>query len=107
MGMRTQLHWSASETNGPELMLAGAAAVTAAAILLAAWKLPAVLILPIVSGVLLLVGFALAAAFWHRPAAKGVLSYRDVAGMLVFFGFMAALLVDTSALAPLLDSGTR
>jgi hypothetical protein len=107
MATRSQLHWSAGEANGPELMLGGAAAVTATAILLAAWKLPAVLILPVVSGVLLVAGFALAAAFWRRPVTKGVLSYRDVASMLVFFGFMAALLVDTSALASLLDGGTR
>jgi hypothetical protein len=107
MATRSQLHWSAGETNGPELMLAGAAAMTAGALLLSGWKLPAILILPVVSGVLLLAGFVLAAAFWRRPAASGVLSYRDVAGMLVFFGFMAALLVDTSFFAALFDSGTR
>lgn len=96
-----------SEAHGPELALAGAAAVTAAAVLLAAWRLPASLILPVASLVLLVAGFALALAFWHRPSPSRQLSYRDVSGLLVFFGFAAALLSDTAAFAPLLETGTR
>ena len=103
----THLGWQGGETQGPELALAGAAAVTAAAVMLAAWKLPAVLILPVASLVLLLAGFTLALAFWPRPAPARRLSYRDVAALCVFFGFAAALLSDTSALAPLFDLGSR
>jgi hypothetical protein len=92
-----------AEPHGPELALAGAAGITAAAVVVAAWKLPAALILPVASLVLLLAGFALALACWHRHTPGRHLSYRDVAGILVFFGFAAALLSDTSALAPLFD----
>ena len=99
------LAWHGAEPHGPELALAGAAAVTATAVLLATWKLPAALILPVASLVLLLAGFALALAFWQRPSPARQLSYRDVAGLLVFLGFAAALLSDTSALAPLFEAG--
>jgi hypothetical protein len=101
----TDSAWHGRETHGPELALAGAAAVTAAAVLLAAWKLPAALVLPVASLVLLLAGFGLALAYWQRPSPARQLSYRDVAGLLVFLGFTAALLIDTSALAPLFEAG--
>jgi hypothetical protein len=80
---------------------------TAAVVLLTTWKLPMVLILPAASLVLLVIGFALALAFWHRPSSSHQLSYRDVAAFLVFFGFAAGLLSDHSALGPLLDVTTR
>jgi hypothetical protein len=60
-----------------------------------------VLILPILSVVLLGGGFTLALAVWRRPVPAGQLCYRDVAAALVFCGFVAALLSDTAALAPL------
>lgn len=95
------LGWQGSETHGPELALAATAAVAAGAVLLSFWRLPTALILPVVSLVLLVAGFSLALAFWHRPTSPRQLSYRDVAAMLVFFGFGAALLSDASALAAL------
>ena len=88
--------------HGPELVLAGASGLTVATVLLAAWKLPSELILPATGLVLLATGFALAAAVWRRPVRGGRLSYRDVAALLVFFGFGAALVGDGAALSPLL-----
>jgi hypothetical protein len=92
---------------GPELALTGAAGLAAATVLLAAWKLPVALILPAVSLVLLAAGFALALIVWKGAVSRHRLSYRDVAAMLVFFGFGAALLSDLSALAPLFDRAGR
>jgi hypothetical protein len=94
---------NAPSAHGPDIALAAAGAATAAIDLLAAWRLPAALILPAASLVLLAVGFALALAFWDRAAERERLSYRDVAALLVFFGFASALLSDTSAVMPLLD----
>jgi hypothetical protein len=94
-------------THGPELALTGASVLTAVTILMAAWKLPPVFILPVVSLVLLVAGFALALAVWKRPVHGRRLSYRDVAGLLVFFGFAAALLSDISVLAPLIGVAGR
>ena len=91
------------DPHGPELALAGASALTAGTVLLAAWKLPVELILPVTSLVLLVAGFALALVVWNRPVRGHQLSYRDVAALLVFFGFGAALLSDTSGLSPLLE----
>jgi hypothetical protein len=101
----THLDWQRTEPHGPELVLAGTTMVTAAAVILALWKLSPALMLPVASLVLLLAGFTVALFFWRRSPPAGQLSYRDVAGMLVFFGFAAALLTDTSALGPLWAAG--
>ena len=87
------------DVHGPELALAGASGLGAATVLVAAWKLPFALILPVTGLVLLAAGFALAAAVWRRPIRGSRLSYRDVAALLVFFGFGAALMSDTGALS--------
>ena len=104
---RAQVPCKDGAPGGPDLALTGAGAVTIATVLLAGWKLPAVLILPTASLVLLLAGFGLALLFWDRPVDRHRLSYRDVAAVLVFFGFGAALLCDTSALAALSDPAWR
>ena len=107
MATRRTLAPKAGAARGPDIALAGAAAVVTATVILAAWRLPAALILPAASLVLVISGFVLALLFWDRDVERGRLSYRDVAAMLVFFGFAAALLTDTSALAPLFDLGAR
>ena len=104
---RARAPWQANPAQGPDFALAGAAGATIGAVLLAAWKLPVALILPAASLVLLLAGFALAVMFWDRTVASDRPSYRDVAAVLVFFGFAAALLCDTSVLAPLLEPALR
>ena len=88
---------------GPDIALAAAAAAVAGVILVAAWRLPVALILPAASLALLAAGFALAVVFWERAEPRERLSYRDVAAVLVFFGFAAALLTDTAALGPLFE----
>jgi hypothetical protein len=100
----SHLPWHGTEPHGPEGVLAGAATVTAAAVLLAVWKLPVALVLPVASLVLLLTGFGLALAFHQRPSLGRQLSYRDVAGVLVFLGFAAALLSNTLGLTPLVET---
>jgi hypothetical protein len=62
------------------------------------------LILPVASLVLLLAGFGVALACWHRPAQRRRLGYRDVAGALIFLGFAAAILSDSVALGELLHA---
>lgn len=92
------------EVRGPVITLAGGTALAAAIVLLAAWKLPLVLVLPTVSLVLLATGFAVALAFWHRQPAGKRLSYRDVAGLFVLFGCVAAGLSDAVAFAAVLEA---
>ena len=96
--------WPGPDVRGPGLAFAGAAAVTVAAVMWAVWKMSPVLILPVASLVLLLVGFGVALACWHRPAQRRRLGYRDVAGVLVFLGFAAAILSDSVALGALLHA---
>jgi hypothetical protein len=100
--MATHARSHGDDAGGPELALAGASALTAGA-----WKLPFELILPVTSLVLLASGFALALAAWTRPVRANRLSYRDVAGLLVFFGFGAALMSDSAALSPLFAGDSR
>ncbi|HEY7383079.1 MAG TPA: hypothetical protein VH743_05355 [Beijerinckiaceae bacterium] len=89
------------DVQGPELALAGASGLIAATVLLASWNLPFALILPVTGLVLLVAGFGLAAVVWKHPVRGSRLSYRDVAALLVFFGFGAALMSDTASLSPL------
>jgi hypothetical protein len=105
--MATHARSRGDDAHGPQLALAGASGLTAATITTAAWKLPFALILPVASLMLLAAGFALAVAVWKRPVKGSRLSYRDVAALLVFFGFGAALMSDTAALSPLLGAQGR
>ncbi len=57
-----------------------------------AFLLPAALILPVLSIVLLAAGFGLAIANYFAARRGGIM--RDVAGALVLFGFAAALMCD-------------
>jgi hypothetical protein len=97
---------SYADAHGPEVALAAASGLTVGAVLIGAWTLPFDLILPFTSVVLLVAGFVLALAARKRPAHRDRLSYRDVAALLVFFGFGAALLSDPAALL-LLDAESR
>ena len=105
--MATHARSHGDDAEGPELALAGASALTVATVMASAWKLPFELILPVTSLVLLASGFALALAAWTRPVRANRLSYRDVAGLLVFFGFGAALMSDSAALSPLFAGDSR
>jgi hypothetical protein len=100
MGTKLTLDRHEADARGPELALAGAGAATAAAMILAAVQLPGLAVLPVGSLVLLVAGFAAAALWWGSEARESRrLSYRDVAGILVFFGFAAALLSDPAGIA--------
>ena len=57
-----------------------------------AFLLPAALILPVLSIVLLAAGFGLAIANYFAARRGGIL--RDLAGALVLFGFAAVLMCD-------------
>jgi hypothetical protein len=103
----THLEGRAGEARGPELTLAAGAGLAVLAVVLTGWKLPA-MILPIASTVLLIAGFALAAACWSAGARDSRhLTYRDVAGLLVFLGFGSAMLIDPAALGSLVGPPAR
>lgn len=77
------------------MFLALAAVVGAAGLLLPAGGLVAL------SSVLLLAGFGLAVVVWLRPVDPSLDDARgryDVAALIVFLGFLTALLGDTEAL---------
>ena len=79
------------------------ALVAAAAVFMAA-QLPSALVLPAMSLLMILAGLALAAGSWlaRGGMAQGLGMAREVAGILVFFGFAAAMLTDKAdALAAL------
>jgi hypothetical protein len=105
--MATHARLRRGGTDGPQLALAGASVLIAATVLPASSHLRFDLILPVASLVLLAAGFALAAVVRTRPVRRGRLSYRDVAALLVFFGFGAALLGDPAAVASLFEGETR
>jgi hypothetical protein len=71
-------------------------AVTVVALPLLYLVVPSALVLPAISGSLLLAGFAAGAfAYWTGHAAEAErLGPKDVAGALVLLGFAAALLSD-------------
>ena len=96
--------WQGPDLRGPGLAVAAAAAAAIATMAWVAWRMSPVLILPAASLVLLIAGFGLALACWHRTAREGRLGYRDVAGALVFVGFAAAILTNGDGLAALLDA---
>ena len=99
----TNAHWHVDEVHGPLAALVGTAVATGAAAMLTGWAMSAVFVLPVVALVLLIAGFSIALFFWQASAAEQRLSYRDVAGMLVFLGFAVALLGDASVLPPVLE----
>lgn len=76
------------------LFLVMSAAVGAACLMLPAAGLA------VLSSFLLLTGFGLAIAAWRRsaePQTEGIAT-KDLAALLVFLGFLAALLGDTESL---------
>lgn len=103
----THSGWHGTEVRGPEVTLAGAAALAFAAVLLAAWAMPFVPVLPLASLALLTIGLSVALAFWQRTSSGAQLSYLDVAGLLVFSGCAAAMLSDVLAFASAFDAAAR
>ena len=90
---------------GPQGALVAAVLLTAAALWFLSGALPAPLILPVVSTLLLLGALVLALVAWRRPGADPRLpTYWDVSGALTMAGIGAALLSEPDAVLPLLDA---
>lgn len=90
---------------GPQGALMGAAAAIAAALWFLPGTLPAPLVLPVVSTLLLLAAALIALVAWWRPAPHPSLpGYWDVSGALTMAGIGAALLSEPDAVLPLLEA---
>jgi hypothetical protein len=69
------------------------------------WLLPAPLILPAISVLLLAAACGIALLAWRRPRPhQSQLSYWDLAGAVTFIGIVAALLSEPDQALPLLES---
>lgn len=90
---------------GPE-MLGGATLAGGIAVFgLLLWLLPAPLILPAISVLLLVVAGAIALIAWRRPSPRqSQLGYWDLAGAITFIGIAAALLSEPDQALPLLET---
>ena len=86
------------EDRGPEIVLAAALGLTVVLAALAAWTMPAAVIPFVASLAMLASGFGLAFAARNGRLRGRRLAYRDAAAILVFFGFVAALLGEPAAL---------
>jgi len=91
--------------SGPQGVLIAAVLLTAAALWFLSAVMPAPLILPVVSTLLLLGALALALVAWRRPNADPLLpNYWDASGALTLAGIGAALLSEPEAVLPLMDA---
>jgi hypothetical protein len=90
---------------GPQGALVTAALLTAAALWFLSATIPAPLILPVVSTLLLLGAAILALVAWRQPGADPRLpNYWDVSGALTLAGIGAALLSEPDAVLPLMEA---
>ena len=90
---------------GPQGALVVAVLLTAAALWFLSGAMPAPLILPVVSTLLLLGALVLALIAWRRPGADPRLpNYWDVSGALTMAGIGAALLSEPDAVLPLMEA---
>ena len=90
---------------GPQAALMAAVALTALALWFLSGSMPAPLVLPVVSTLLLIAAIALAALAWWRPTLDPRQpDYWDVSGALTMAGIGAALLSEPDAVLPLLEA---
>ncbi len=84
--------------------MAAAAVTVAAALIVAAWTLPAPLVLPAVSAAVVLSAATMGAVAWACPPGTGITAfYWDVAGALTAVGVCAALFGEPEQIVALLD----
>ena len=88
---------------GPQGAQVTAVLLTAAALWFLSGTMPAPLILPVVSTLLLLGALVLAMVAWWRPDPR-LPNYWDVSGVLTLAGIGAALLSEPDAVPPLMDA---
>jgi hypothetical protein len=90
---------------GPQGALVTAALLTAAALWFLSATMPAPLILPVVSTLLLLGSAILALVAWRHPGTDPRLpNYWDASGALTMAGIGAALLSEPDAVLPLIEA---
>lgn len=78
----------------PEALLTAVTTVGSATVFLTAWTAGPALVLPVLSGVLLVTGFVVALTHWSDSDHSPRLTFKDVGAALVFAGFAAALISD-------------
>ena len=99
-------HW----TLGPPVCFAVAASTSLAGLVLAAATLPHDLVLPLTSGLFLVLAGVVAFIAWSggRPEGQAAqVTYWDVAGALTFIGICAASLVDPDQMVRLVEGAHR
>jgi hypothetical protein len=90
---------------GPQGALVAAVLLTGGALVALSGVMPAPLILPVVSTLLLFAALTLALVAWRRPIADPRQpNYWDVSGALTLAGIGAALLSEPDAVLPLLET---
>lgn len=92
---------------GPEALLEAATLVGCAVALVTAWAAGPGLVLPVLSGVLLVSGLVIAFMHWGDPASSPRLTFKDVGAALVFAVFAAALISDPSHYLPLTGASNQ
>jgi peptidoglycan/LPS O-acetylase OafA/YrhL len=100
-------HRGRTESYGPAAILAGAAAIGAAAWLYLARVLPADALLPAICALLFVLAAVAAVVAWTRPqSGAGPFTYWDVAGVLMLISVCAAAAVEPDQMVRLVE-GSR
>jgi len=91
---------------GPHVLAAATLAGGLATFAVLLWLLPAPLVLPAISALLLAAACAIVLIAWRRPRPhQSLLSYWDLAGAVTFIGIAAALLSEPDQALPLFEAG--
>ena len=95
---------SPGRTTGPVMTLIGALIAAAAIVAMPHQVLPQDALLPAASLMLYLLAAVVALLAWRRPVPVRGLSYRDVAGVLVFIGILVSTQVEPEQMVRLLTA---
>ena len=102
-GRRRRRH----RVSGPQLAFSACIFAAAAGLALSAWTLPAPLILPVLSVLLVLAACGMGLVAWRWTGGdERHLTYWDVTGALTFAGICLALASDPEQVLPLLQAHT-
>jgi cobalamin synthase len=92
--------------SGPHAVIAGVLILALTVMAVSAWTLPAPLVLPVLSVLLIAAACLTALLAWVRPHNRWDerVTYWDITGALTLVGICAALLSEPDQVMPLLES---